>query len=136
MGLSALKLLKAVLKYGRIMFRNWWYTYPPRSLNGDVWEKSASEASSTNKTRNILEKYLLKNDFLAFLRATQSSISRDCKREFKAAIRGTLGSIARLHSVCGEVAQWQACTNGLFLLPRSDRSFRTEVGIPGRAAGV
>ena len=80
----------------------------------------------------------LKNEVLAFLRATQSSIARDFERELKAASRDTLGSMKRFNLVCEEVEQWQACTNGLFPLLRSDRSFLNgfwNAG-PGRAVGV
>ena len=35
--------------------------------------------------------------------------------------------------MCEEGEQWQACTNGPFLLPRLDLPFCTEVGMPGRA---
>ena len=52
------------------------------------------------------------------MRAKQSSIAQDCERELKAASRGTLGYMASFNSVCEEAEQWQACTNGLFLLPR------------------
>ena len=34
---------------------------------------------------------------MAFLRSTQSSIARDCEREFKAASRGTLGGLTMFH---------------------------------------
>ena len=32
-------------------------------------------------------------------------------------------SMARYHWVCEEAKQWQACTNGILLLPGMDRSF-------------
>ena len=58
----------------------------------------------------------LKNVFLALLRATQPSIARDCKREFKASSRATVGSLAMFYWVCKEGEQLQACTNDLFCL--------------------
>ena len=117
-------------------------------------KRSASEARSTRKllikfsksgvgrkslpkyASEYCENYLIKNEFLAFLRATQSSIARNCERELKVPIRGTVGSMTRFHLVCEEVEQWQACTNGLFLLPRLGSVFCTEIGMPGRVFGV
>ena len=49
------------------------------------------------KYKQYFENPLFKNEFLAFLRATQPSIARDFERELKAAIRGTVGCITRFH---------------------------------------
>ena len=51
------------------------------------------------------------------MRAKQSSITQDFERELKAAMRGAVGSLTRVHWVFEEGGQWQACTNGLFLQP-------------------
>ena len=45
---------------------------------------------------------LNKNEFLAFLRATQSGIARDCEQKLKSAMQLTVGSMARFHFVCEE----------------------------------
>ena len=54
---------------------------------------------------------------MAFLRSTQSSIARDCEREFKAASKDTVGSLTMFHRVCKEGGKWQACMHQRPFLP-------------------
>ena len=96
--------------------RNWWYTCPPRSLNYRIWVKSLREKKAVLEIPRNTDFYIkstrdLKRG-LAFLRATQSSIARDCERGFKAASRGTVKGLTSFHWVFEEGEQWQACTNG------------------------
>ena len=82
---------------------------------------------STQKVLERSEQYsentFFENRFLAILRATQSGIARVRERNLKAAFWGTIGILTGFHWVCEEGGQWQACTNGPFLLPGLDRSF-------------
>ena len=90
------------------IFRNW-FTYPP-----------SAGKYSTNKTSTAQEFDRTAREFILAkkrgMASTQPSIARYCEREFKAASRGTVGSLAMFYRVCKEGEQWQACTDGLFCL--------------------
>ena len=104
-----------------VIFRNWWCTYPPGSLNSSIWVKNLrarrTVLEKNKKKKKSTTEYEQYSKIVAFSSATQSSIARDCKRELKAATRGTLGSLAMFYWVSNEGEQWQAYQR-LFLLPR------------------
>ena len=92
--------------------RNWLRTW-----KAALAARSPRKSTTKNeKKRAVLENYFLKNEFVAFLRAKQSSIARDFERELKAASRGTVRSLAMFHRVCKEGGKLQACTNCHFCL--------------------
>ena len=94
--------------------------------NKKVQRKRLPRSSS----ENCENKFKKKRGSGVFARHT-----KNYSRKLKVAMRGAVGSMTRFHSVCEEVEQWQAFTNGLFLLPRYGSVFCTKVGMPCRAAG-
>ena len=56
--LNRKEILERIISFQDI-FRNWWYTCPPRSLNCRIWVKSPREKKSTIKNEKVRSKTII-----------------------------------------------------------------------------